>query len=33
VSGRILQLIGWAGTGLLVLLSLTLAWSSFFAPA
>jgi NRAMP (natural resistance-associated macrophage protein)-like metal ion transporter len=33
VSGRFLQTIGWAGTGLLVLLSLTLAWSSFFAPA
>jgi NRAMP (natural resistance-associated macrophage protein)-like metal ion transporter len=33
VSGRFLQLVGWAGTGLLVVLSLTLAWSSFFAPA
>ena len=33
VSGRFLQVVGWAGTGLLVLLSLTLAWSSFFAPA
>ena len=33
VSGRFLQIVGWSGTGLLVLLSLTLAWSSFFAPA
>ena len=33
VSGRVLQIVGWSGTGLLVLLSLTLAWSSFFAPA
>ena len=33
VSGRFLQVVGWAGTALLVLLSLTLAWSSFFAPA
>jgi NRAMP (natural resistance-associated macrophage protein)-like metal ion transporter len=33
VSGRFLQTVGWAGTGLLVVLSLTLAWSSFFAPA
>ena len=33
VSGRFLQIVGWIGTGLLVLLSLTLAWSSFFAPA
>ncbi len=30
-SGRILQAIGWAVTVLLVLLSLVLAWSSFFA--
>ena len=33
VSGRFLQIVGWSGTGLLVLLSVTLAWSSFFAPA
>ena len=33
VSGRFLQVVGWGGTGLLVLLSITLAWSSFFAPA
>jgi NRAMP (natural resistance-associated macrophage protein)-like metal ion transporter len=33
VSGRFLQIVGWSGTGLLVLLSLVLAWSSFFAPA
>ena len=33
VSGRFLQIVGWTGTGLLVLLSVTLAWSSFFAPA
>jgi NRAMP (natural resistance-associated macrophage protein)-like metal ion transporter len=31
VSGRILRSIGWAVTILLVLLSLVLAWSSFFA--
>jgi NRAMP (natural resistance-associated macrophage protein)-like metal ion transporter len=33
VSGRFLQVVGWTGTGLLVLLSITLAWSSLFAPA
>ena len=33
VSGRLLQIIGWTGTGLLVLLSLTLAASSLFASA
>jgi Mn2+/Fe2+ NRAMP family transporter len=33
VSGRFLQVVGWGGTGLLVLLSITLAWSSLFAPA
>jgi NRAMP (natural resistance-associated macrophage protein)-like metal ion transporter len=33
VSGRFLQIVGWGGTGLLVLLSVTLAWSSLFAPA
>src|ERR1035437_6128197 len=33
VSGRVLKTIGWTGTGLLVALSLTLAWSSFFASA
>ena len=33
VSGRFLQIVGWTGTALLVVLSLTLAWSSFFAPA
>jgi NRAMP (natural resistance-associated macrophage protein)-like metal ion transporter len=33
VSGRFLQIVGWAGTGLLVVLSVTLAWSSFFASA
>ena len=30
VSGRLLQVVGWTGTGLLVLLSLMLAWSSLF---
>jgi NRAMP (natural resistance-associated macrophage protein)-like metal ion transporter len=33
VSGRFLQVVGWTGTVLLVVLSLTLAWSTFFAPA
>ena len=33
VSGRFLQVVGWTGTGLLVVLSVTLAWSSFFASA
>jgi Mn2+/Fe2+ NRAMP family transporter len=33
VSGRFLQVVGWTGTALLVLLSLTLAWSSIFASA
>ena len=32
-SGRFLQIVGWTGTALLVLLSVTLAWSSFFVKA